>query len=137
MLTSMLQQSQSYKELSIPNQAMQTTLAQQFEKSSDNLFCSPEELSHTLGIGTISNWERFLALEPVQNYIKSQMTNISQVASRKAFQALSEKAASGDTQAAKQINEISGLLAKADSNRVIVLTHVPRPNKEKNNASDT
>jgi hypothetical protein len=55
------------------------------------------------------------------------MAAISQIASRKAFQALLQSALGGNAQAAKQINELSGVLSSTDNNKVVVLTSVPRP----------
>lgn len=127
MLTKMLQSYKPFLDKPIPERTILIKLAQTFEDSTDNLFLSPEELPTFTSIGTAQQWDELLKLEPTQNYIKSQMTNMAQVASRKAFQALSQKASSGDTQAAKQVNEIAGLLNKADNNRTVVLTVVPRP----------
>jgi alpha-D-ribose 1-methylphosphonate 5-phosphate C-P lyase len=55
------------------------------------------------------------------------MAFISQVSQRKTFRALVELALSGNQQAAKQVQELSGVLNQQDSNRIVVLHQIPRP----------
>jgi hypothetical protein len=127
MLTQMLSTYQPFQELSPPQKAILTRLAQTFEQSTEYLFLSPDELQATTDLGTPEQWQTLLNLEPTHNFIKGQMAAISQIASRKAFQALLQSALGGNAQAAKQINELSGVLSSTDNNKVVVLTSVPRP----------
>ena len=102
-------------------------LAHEFYENDLALHLSPSELSSKLGVGNKQMWFEFLNLEPVRQYIKAQMAFNAEIASRKAFKKLTEAGLTGDTQAIKQINEISGILNSGDRNRIIVLHQIKRP----------
>lgn len=135
MLLDMLKSSNSYKELTEEKKEIIARLATQFEEHSEHtLHLSPTELTNTLEIGNKKLWQEFLNLEATKNYIKTQMAFNAQVAQRKAFQSLEREAIKGDTTAAKQINELSGILNNIDSNKIIVLHRV---NRKENSDEET
>jgi hypothetical protein len=80
-----------------------------------------------MGIGNPHLWQEFLQLESVQAYIRQQVAFSAQVGSRKALHALTKEAQTGDTQAAKQLNELAGIFNKADTNKIVVLHRINRP----------
>lgn len=126
MLRKMLQNYQKFKDFSQEKQEIVMALAQNFEEDTLAIYQHPTELISNLGIGNQEQWQEFLNLEPVRSYIKAQMGFHAQVAQRKAFRSLEREAIGGDVQAAKQINELSGILSNADQNRIIVLHQINR-----------
>jgi hypothetical protein len=130
MLTQMLKESQTFSSLSIPEQQITMVLASKFQDSINYLFLNPEELALHTGIGTKEQWYDFLLLQETKNFIKSQMAFMSQIAQRKTFASLVQLALDGNQQAAKQVQELSGVLNQQDTNRTIVLHQIPRPPKE-------
>lgn len=128
MLKEMIQQSSILNDKPAPDQAIILRLAQSFEADTNALFMNPEELVEYLNIGTKDSWQEFLNLQPVKSYIQGQMGFIGQIAQRKTFHSLVTMALSGNQQAAKQVQELSGIMNQQDSNRTIILHHVPRPN---------
>ena len=133
MLLDMLKTDKHFKDLPLPEQDLLARLAGSFITDSSNIFKSAEELAESNEIGNVGHWQRFLTLAPVMMYIKGQMAQIAQVASRKGFLSLQKEANEGNVQAIKQINELAGILNKADDNKVIVLHHIPRSKVEENN----
>ena len=123
----MLKKHPTFQNLPEEDRLILARLAAEFEKSSDNLFKSPEELVESTGIGNRFQWATLLVLEPTQSYIKAQMAQLVQIAQRKAFHSLQQMAKTGNVQAAKEINELSGIMAQEETNKVIVLHYVPRP----------
>lgn len=81
-------------------------------------------------IGNRESWRELLQLQETQNFIKGQMAFLSQIAQRKTFASLVEGALKGNQQAAKQVQELSGILNQQDTNRVVVLHQIPRPTKQ-------
>jgi hypothetical protein len=126
MLTQMLEQTQSLDTLPLPQKTILFTLAGRFQQSTEYLFLNPEELQQTLNIGTVDQWKELLLLQETQNFIKGQMAFISQISQRKTFQSLVEMALDGNQQAAKQVQELSGIMNQQDQNRVVVLHKIPR-----------
>jgi Txe/YoeB family toxin of Txe-Axe toxin-antitoxin module len=127
MLLEMLKNSKSYQELTDEQKEITMRLAEQFEENAEHtLHLSPTELTQTLEIGNKRLWQDFLNLEATRNYIKTQMAEMAQIAHRKAFQALQREAVKGDTTAARQINELSGILNNVDNNRIVVLHYIDR-----------
>jgi len=55
------------------------------------------------------------------------LAQMAQIATRRTFKALKEQGESGNVQAIKQINELSGVLNSGDDNKVVVLHRVERP----------
>jgi hypothetical protein len=102
-------------------------LASKFENSSEAMYLSPDELTAKLKLGNKEMWTRFLNLEPVMSFIKSEMAHQARVAQRKAFLSLQKLALEGNVQAAKEINELSGIMSTTDDNKVIVLHQIQRP----------
>lgn len=127
MLLEMLKSSKQYQDLPDEQKQIIARLATQFEEHSEHtLHLTPVELTDSLKIGNKKLWQDFLNLESTKNYIKTQMAFNSQIAQRKAFQSLEREAKEGNVNAAKQINELSGILNNADNNRIIVLHQINR-----------
>ena len=127
MLKEMIKNSDNYQKLSMQEKEIIMRLAEQFEEHSEStLHLTPLELTEALQIGNKNLWQRFLNLEPTKQFIKAQMAFNAQVAQRKAFQSLEREANEGNVNAAKQINELSGILNNIDSNKIIVLHRIDR-----------
>jgi hypothetical protein len=129
----MLKADKQFQDMPYERQDLNARLAAEFIKDQGNLFKTAEELEESTSLGTVDHWHQFLLMNPVMIYIKQQMAAAAQVASRKAFLSLQQEAQAGNVQAVKQINELAGILNKADDNKVIIMHHIPRP-KEENNA---
>jgi hypothetical protein len=127
MLVEMLRNSEHFKEYPKPQQEIFLILASQYEKSTEYLFLNPEELRETTQKGSRQHWTDFLADQTVQTYVKGQMAFLAQISQRKTFRSLVTSALEGNAQAAKQVQELSGIMSQVDSNKVVVLHHVPRP----------
>ncbi|CAB4142806.1 hypothetical protein UFOVP451_51 [uncultured Caudovirales phage] len=127
MLIELLKNSNHFQELPNQQQEIVAILATTFEEHSEHtLHLSPTELASTLLVGNKKQWQEFLNLEPTKQFIKTQMAFNAQVAQRKAFQSLEREANEGNVNAAKQINELSGILNNIDSNKIIVLHQINR-----------
>ena len=127
MLTQMLEESGALDKLSIPQKTIILHLASKFQSSTEYMFLDPEELEKETSIGTKDQWYQLLNLQETKNYVKGQMAFIANIAQRKTFQELVQMALEGNHQAAKQVQELSGVLNQQDSNRVVVLHRIPRP----------
>lgn len=130
MLSQMLKESNEIDNLPIPDQAIIYKLANKFESSSEFLFLNPEELQQLTGLGSKDSWTDFLKLQTTQNYVKGQMGFLAQISQRKTFASLVSMAIGGGQgaqQAAKQVQELSGIMNQQDTNRVIILHQIPRP----------
>lgn len=130
MLLEMLKESKSFQFKNIEEQEVLALLATTFERSPSYLFLAPEELTQETRIGNKQMWFNFLNLDQVRNYIKSEMAYQAQVAQRRAFLALAKSAEEGNVQAAKEINELSGILSSADNNKIVVLHQIARPEQQ-------
>lgn len=126
MLRKMIQNSPTFAEYNREKQEIISALADAFEEDKDAVYLAPIQLVKSLGLGNPELWQEFLNLEQTRSYIKAQMGFNAQIASRKAFAALQHQASTGDVQAAKQINELAGILQNADQNRIIVLHKIDR-----------
>ena len=127
----MLKNSKSYQELPEEQKQVTAKLANVFEDNAEHtLHLSPQELTEILQLGNKKLWQDFLNLEPTKQFIKAQMAFNAQIAHRKAFQALEREAIKGDTNAAKQINELSGILNNQDSNKIIVMHYINREEQQ-------
>jgi hypothetical protein len=123
-----LQKYQPFQQQPIDMQEVYTRLAETFEDSIDlAIYLTPKELTTKLDIGNPDQWTNFLQMEPVKIFIKSQMAQTLQIAQRKSIQAVAKEAALGNVQAAKQVAELSGALAKIDDNKIVVLHQINRP----------
>lgn len=127
MLAEMFKESGTLNSLSKPAQAIYYRLANEFEKSTEYLFMNQEELVEATGMGNKDQWKDFLLMQEVQNYIKGTMAFLAQISQRKTFASLVSMALSGNQQAAKQVQELSGIMNQQDHNRIIILHSVPRP----------
>ncbi|CAB4144527.1 hypothetical protein UFOVP453_43 [uncultured Caudovirales phage] len=135
MLLEMLKNSNHYKTLSREQKEILAILATLFEEQSEHtLHLSPQELADVLKTGNRKQWQDFLNLEPTKQFIKTQQAFNAQIAQRKAFQALEREATDGNVNAAKQINELSGILNNVDTNRIVVLHQINR-REQTNNAT--
>lgn len=130
MLLEMLKADKQFNDMPYEQQDLIARLASQFIQDQGNLFKSADELVEATAIGKAEHWHKFLSLNPVMIYIKQQMAAIAQVASRKGFLSLQKEAQAGNVQAVKQINELAGILNKADDNKIIIMHHIPRPKEE-------
>jgi hypothetical protein len=126
----MINESGVLKDKTLPEQTILMKLASTFQNNTKLLFMEPEELVEETGIGTKDQWNEILRFQETQNFIKGQMAFISQIAQRKTFSSLVQSALGGNAQAAKQVQELSGVLNQVDSNKVIVLHYVPRAKEE-------
>lgn len=131
MLIEMLKESESFKNMNVQKQELTAILAYHFENNPKTLYMTPEELIKHTQKGNKEQWIEFLGLEPVRNYIRAEMSYKAQVAQRKAFQSLANSAEDGNVQAAKEINELSGIMQSADNNKIIVLHRISRPEIKK------
>jgi hypothetical protein len=130
MLTKMMEEAGTLSQFSLPDQRIYQKLAASFQESFETLFMNPEELQQTFQMGTKEQWRTLLNFQETQSFIKAQMAFLGQISQRKTFHSLVQMAISGNAQAAKQVQELSGILNQQDANRTIVLHHIPRPNKE-------
>ena len=127
LLIEMLKQNPNFGGLQVEQQEVFARLAAEFEENELALYLSPSELSNKLGVGNRFQWQDFLNLEPVRQYIKGQMGAQAEVASRKTFNSLVQSGMAGEVQAIKQINELSGIMNSGDKNKVVVLHQINRP----------
>jgi hypothetical protein len=131
MLTEMLNQSDTLDNYSLPQKRIIMTLASRFQTQTNLLFMNPEELEEYTAVGTKDQWQDLLKLQETKNYIKGQMAALAEIAQRKTFQSLVEQAMNGNAQAAKQVQELSGIMNQQDTNRTIILHQIPRPKQNK------
>lgn len=127
MLTEMLKKNPTFQQMNEEDQMVMARLATEFETKTDYLYKSPEELQAATSLGNRFQWAALLNLEPSQGFIKAQMAQITQVAQRKALQDLQKQAMLGNVQAIKEINVLSGIMAQEDTNKIIVLHQITRP----------
>lgn len=132
MLTEMLNQSDTLSTYPLPQKTILLTLATTLQNNTNLLFLDPEELVEQTGKGNKDSWEQLLRLQETQNFIKAQMQFMSQIAQRKTFSSLVEMALAGNAQAAKQVQELSGIMNQQDQNRTVVLHYIPRPKEVQN-----
>jgi hypothetical protein len=130
MLTQMINESGVLKDKTLPEQTILMKLAARYQENTNFLFLDPEELQTESGIGTKEQWTELLRLQETQNFLKGQMQFLAQIAQRKTFQSLVQSALGGNAQAAKQVQELSGVLNQQDNNRTVVLHYVPRPKEQ-------
>lgn len=136
MLVEMLRNHSVFETFTLEQQEVFARLATVFEQDHANLFRSPEELTRSTQLGNRFLWANFLALEPVQQYIKAQIAQSLQIMQRKTLQALQEQAQKGDVQAIKQIQFLAGIMEQQDNNKIIVLHQISRPPKVQMNGGD-
>jgi hypothetical protein len=125
----MLQESDTLNKLQPQEQAIFARLADRFSENANYMFLDPIELTASTQLGTPDQWTQLLNMVETQNFIKGQMAFIGQVNQRKTYMSLVRLALEGNQQAAKQVQELSGIMNQQDSNRVIILHRVPRPNE--------
>lgn len=130
MLTKMLEESGALKDKSKPEQTILMKLASVFQDNTQYLFLDPHELHEATEVGNKESWKELLLLQETQNFVKGSMAFLSQISQRKTFQSLVQMALTGNQQAAKQVQELSGILNQQDTNRVVVLHQIPRPTKQ-------
>lgn len=127
MLTEMLKLNPNFQSLPTHIQEVYARLAAAFQEDNHLLYQDPDTLIESTSLGNKQMWTDFLRMEPVQNYIKAQMTQLTQIAQRRAFLSLQQQAVAGNVQAVKEINELSGIMDRSDDNRVVVLHQIARP----------
>lgn len=127
MLTEMLSKSNSLDVLPLPQKTILLSLANKFQSQTNFLFMNEDELEEATSLGNTDQWKELLRLPETKNFIKGQMAAISEIAQRKTFHALVQQAMQGNSQAAKQVQELSGIMNQQDTNRIIVLHSIPRP----------
>jgi chromosome condensin MukBEF MukE localization factor len=126
----MINESGVLKDKTLPEQTILMKLAARYQENTNFLFLDPEELQQESRIGTKEQWTELLRLQETQNFLKGQMQFLAQIAQRKTFQSLVQSALGGNAQAAKQVQELSGILNQQDQNRTVVLHYVPRPKEQ-------
>lgn len=129
MLTEMLNNSSALNNLPLPQKTILLSLARKFQSQTNFLFMDEAELEDATNLGNREQWKELLRLQETKNFIKGQMAALAEIAQRKTFSALVSSAMEGNHQAAKQVQELSGILNQVDSNKVIVLHSIPRPAK--------
>ena len=128
MISETLKSYKPFQELPIHEQTIYLALAEHFETLSHlSIYLTPRELQEKLQVGNIEQWTQFLQFEPVRVFIRQETTSQLQVSQRKAIKAMSESAAKGDVQAARQVQELSGILRDQDDSKVIILHRIERP----------
>lgn len=125
----MLNNSENFKKLAPPEQAIFLKLANRFQEATMYLFLDPQELTDMTGLGTREQWQSLLLLQETQSYIKGQMGFVAQIGQRKSFQSLLEAAMQGNVQASKQVQELSGIMNSVDNNKIIIMHRIPRANE--------
>jgi hypothetical protein len=130
MLTKMLSESGVLDDRTLPEKTILMKLAARYQENTNFLFLDPEELQTESGIGTKEQWTELLRLQETQNFLKGQMQFLAQIAQRKTFKSLVESALGGNANAAKQVQELSGVLNQQDQNRTVVLHYVLRPKEQ-------
>lgn len=130
MLTKMMEEAGTLADYTLPEKAIYNKLASRFQESTECLFFSPDELQQQYGIGTVEQWKTLLNFQETQMFIKGQMAFIAQISQRKTFSSLVQMAMNGNPQAAKQVQELSGIMNQQDTNRTIILHQIPRPKEE-------
>ena len=131
MLTDILKQNEKFNQLPLDTRHAFMVLAELFEGNPHAIYMDPMELAVKLERGNKDQWQSFLQLEPVRGYIKGQMGSQAEVAARKAFQSLTKEAVQGNVQAARQVNELAGIIGGQDANKIVVLHKIERPTLKK------
>lgn len=126
MLTMRLRNDEEFQNFTLEQQEIFLRMATVFESNSEHLYLSHEELPEHTKLGTKEHWQRFLTLPQTQQYIQIEMKQATQIAQRKAFLALEKQAKDGSVAAAREINELSGIMEKTDNQKIIVLHYVNR-----------
>ena len=102
-------------------------MAQKFDDDPDLLTLDTRELVDKFGPSIPHyRWRDFLALDQVALFANHITKSNMAIAFRKAQKALTTEAAGGNTQAAKQITDLSNFLANNQNKVVHILTYVPR-----------
>jgi chromosome condensin MukBEF MukE localization factor len=127
MLLEMLKKNSQFQALPLTEQEILARLASTFEEDFRYLYLSPDELAEETEVGNRRQWQQLLHLDITNAYIRQQMSSQLQVAQRKAIQALQVESMRGNTQAAKQITDLSNILNQQDSSKIIILHQVQRP----------
>jgi hypothetical protein len=135
MLIELLQNYKPFQEYTRDKQAVFQKLANTFEQQTDFLFDQPELIHRKTNLATPDTWKEFLELEPTNQYIKSQMQFLGQIAQRQSFRSLLTMALEGNAQAARQIQELTAEKAQ-DNKTKIILHQIPRPQSEQNLSKD-
>jgi hypothetical protein len=135
MLVEMLKKNQQFNDLPTPKQELFAILATKFEEDSNAIYLTPEELTDHTETGNKDLWTQFLALAPVTQFIKAEMSRLTDIAQRRALRSLQAQATSGNVAAAREINDLAGIYANKDNNKVVVLHRITRPEVKKNESN--
>lgn len=128
-LATMLRQTDEYPSYHPTVQTIFLGMAQAFDQDPSLLTKDTAELTQIYADTGHEQWRSFLSLPVVDRYIRGVLKFNAQIGFRKAQEALTLAASTGNTQAAKQITEISEILEQENTNRTVVLTYVPRPSQ--------
>lgn len=132
MLVNLLKNDKDFNALPEQRQELFLALANILEtQSKDLLYLDAEELTQQTEIGNRELWQALLNTQPARQFIKSEMQRFTDVAQRRAFKALQKQAENGNVSAAKEIQELSGIMNQADNSRVIILHQIQRPKEAK------
>lgn len=127
LLTEIIKDNPEFMDMPLEQREIFSRLANEYQDNDLALHLTPVELTEKLGIGNKFLWQTFLQLEAVKVYIKQQVQFNAEIASRKTMESLTKSAMTGDTSAARQINDIAGIYGKGDSNKTIILHKINRP----------
>lgn len=92
---------------------------------------TPQELQDKTNVSQ-EHWRDFLDEESTRQLIHRRLTEDTEVAHRKALQALSKEAQRGNVQAIKELNALSGILNQ-NNNKQFITHYIPRPTTEPEN----
>lgn len=126
-LVESLKRNPKFHEFSREKQEILLRLADEFEDNDFALYLSPSELADKLQIGNKFQWQEFLSIPIVKQYIKNRVAENLEVLSRKQIKSLENEAMRGNVQAARHINELSGVLNAGERNRIVILHQISRP----------
>lgn len=127
MLLEMLRSNEAFQLLPQEDQRVFAILATPFESSAQHLYITPKELVEVLDIGSEHNWFEFLNMDIVRQYVKAQVAFALEIGQRKSLPALVRAASQGDVQAAKMVNDLSGVFNSGERNRTILMHRIVRP----------
>lgn len=130
MLLDMLRTNEAFNRLPTEQKHVLAKLADPFESYPEGIYCTPVELAAKLQIGSHQHWFDFLNMDIVRQYIKAQIAFNLEVGQRRALPTVIKNAGQGDIQAAKMVNDMSGILNSGERNKVVVLHRIVRPTQQ-------
>lgn len=96
---------------------------------------TPQELHEKTNIPQES-WRDFLDQESTRQLIHRRITEDTEIAQRKAMQALSKEAQRGNVQAIKELNQLSGIMNQ-NNNKQFITHYIPRPQQKEQQENES